>query len=75
MADLMRINAKYEDVIKSEEALMFHYDRKVGAGARDKLAIQCYQFVMQRETERAIKQNKDIYEYWKEQIDGKDTRN
>lgn len=75
MADLMTIKAKYEEVIKSEEALMFHYDRKVSAGARDKLAIQCYQFVMQRETERAIRKNKDIYEYWKEQVDGKDTRN
>ncbi len=75
MADLMRLNAKYEQVILDESALMFHYDRKVHSGARDKLAVQCYQFVMQRETELAIKRNKTIYEYWKEQTDGKDTRN
>ena len=75
MADLFRLAAKYEDVIKDEQALIFHYERKAGAGARDKLATQCYQFVMQRETERAMKQNQTTYQYWKENVDDKDTGN
>lgn len=74
MADLFKLASKYQDVIKDEQALMFHYDRKVQGGSRDKLAMECYRFVMQRETERALKQNQTTYEYWKENIDGKDTR-
>jgi hypothetical protein len=75
MADLFKLASKYEDVIKNEEALIFHYDRKVQGGSRDKLAMECYRYVMQRETERALRENKTPYEYWKEEVDDKDTGN
>jgi hypothetical protein len=74
LADLFKLASKYEDVIKNEEALMFHYDRKVHSGSRDRLAMECYRYVMQRETERALKKSRTSYEVWKEEINDEDTR-
>jgi len=74
VADLYRLNAKFDDVKLDEKAVMFHYDRKI-SGAIDKLAVQCYQYIMQRETVRMLEQNKSVYEKWKETENGKDTGN
>jgi len=75
MADLFKLTSKYEDVIKNEKALMFHYDRKVHSGSRDRLAMECYRYVMQRETERALMEGKTPYEHWKEGVNDKDIGN
>lgn len=74
MADLYRINAKFDAVKFDQKALMFHYERKT-CGAIDKLAVQCYQYVMQMETAKRLEQNKTPYEKWKETQDDKDTGN
>lgn len=75
MADLYRLSAKFDDVKLDEKALMFHYERKAVANANDKLAVQCYQYIMQRETLKRLEQNKTPYEKWKETQDDKDTGN
>jgi hypothetical protein len=73
LADLYSKKAIFEDVKLVEDALQFHYERYSNTGAKDTLARQCFQYVMQRETVKQMKANRTVYEYWKEEVDGKDS--